>query len=78
MKRIKRMNLSASIYADPSISEWLNNNTEWEARQRELYMKRAEEKWDYIRAVKARAAMFSSIASQRSLGSAPANPSPTN
>lgn len=39
---------------NPKIGEWLKNHPNWESEQKEIYMRKAEEKWGYVRAVKVR------------------------
>jgi hypothetical protein len=53
----KRRKYSDSVNrssGNPEVRNWLKNHPNWESEQKEIYMRKAEEKWGYVKAAKLR------------------------
>lgn len=49
----KRKNFITYVNSNGNVNAWIKIHPEWEIKEREAYMRRAEEKWEYVRVKKA-------------------------
>lgn len=53
-KAYKYSNAIKKSNDNPKVGEWLKNHPDWESEQKEIYMRKAEDKWGYVKATKLR------------------------